>query len=593
MNNFSELGLSPDTLKALDELGFKSPTPIQQQAIPPLVTDKRDLIGLAQTGTGKTAAFSLPLLEYIDLSQKSTQALILSPTRELGQQIAEQIKLFSKYHPRINTLAVYGGASIERQIKELRRTVHIIIATPGRLIDLMKRGKVQLENIHTVVLDEADEMLSMGFQEDLNTILAETPETKSTWLFSATMPKEIRRMIKSFMSDPFEVKVNTQNVVNKNILHQYVKVRVSDKEETLKRFIDIHAGMRGIVFCRTRRDTQELAEHLVKEGYQADALHGDLSQNQRDSVMRRFKAYSINIVVATDVAARGIDVDDLTHVVHYSLPDDHAYYTHRSGRTARAGKKGISLVMVTKSNARRMKDIERNLKIEFQQVAVPGIDEILNSRTKSWAESIANQEVDQNLDPEILSIAEEVFGDMSKSQLIEKLVQIEQAKVKYSGKSRNLNADFDENARDGGKRDRDRRDGRDKRKGRDRDRDRDRNRDRDRDRDKNRNRFREEDRKKDQKKVDRKKSKKPEIGEERQKSSLRYFINLGKFDGLNQKELTDFICHYAKIKDNDVKKISLLEKYSYFDVPAVCAPKIDKSFSSLTINGHKIRVNRD
>lgn len=582
MNHFSDLGLSPDTLKALDELGFKSPTPIQEQAIPHLLQEKRDLIGLAQTGTGKTAAFSLPLLEFIDLDQKNTQALILSPTRELGQQIAEQIKLFAKYHPRINTLAVYGGASIERQIKELKRTVHVIIATPGRLIDLMKRGKIHLDSVHTVILDEADEMLSMGFKDDLNTILAETPAEKKTWLFSATMPSEIRRIVKNYMTDPFEVKVNTKNVVNQNIEHQQVTVRVSDKPETLKRFIDSHPGMRGIVFCRTRRDTQDLAEDLISQGYQADALHGDLSQAQRDRVMRRFKAYSIQLVIATDVAARGIDVDDLTHVIHYSLPDDHAYYTHRSGRTARAGKKGISLAFVTKSNARRLKDIQRNLKIEFKQVPVPALEDIMLSRTQSWAEGIMAKEFEDKIDPQVLGLAEEVFADLSKSQLIERLVQIEHSKLKYSSKNKDLNASFDDDRDDKrrGKRER----------GRDRDRDRDRGKDRRKDRD---SRNERDSRERKDRSRDKRKDRDGGISKENRSGSLRYFINLGKFDGLDQKELKDFICHYAKIKDNDVKGISLLEKYSYFDVPAVCEPKIEKSFQKLTINGHKIRVNRD
>jgi ATP-dependent RNA helicase DeaD len=588
VNHFSELGLSPDTLKALDELGFKNPTPIQQQSIPHLLQDKSDLIGLAQTGTGKTAAFALPLLEFIDLEQKSTQALILSPTRELGQQIAEQIKLFAKYHPRINTLAVYGGASIEKQIKDLRRTVHVIIATPGRLIDLIKRGKIQLDTVHTLILDEADEMLSMGFKEDLNTILNETPKEKSTWLFSATMPPEIRRIVKNYMTNPHEVKVNTKNVVNTNIEHQFVNVKVSDKPEILKRFIDSHPSMRGIVFCRTRRDTQDLAEDLIKQGYQADALHGDLSQAQRDRVMKRFKSYSIHLLIATDVAARGIDVDDLTHVIHYALPDDFSYYTHRSGRTARAGKKGISLVFTSKSNSRRLRDIERNLKIKFQQAEVPGLEQIILKRTESWSQGIMEREFEKAPDPEALSIAEKVFADLSKSQLIEKLLQIEHSKLQYSSGTRDLNTSFDSDSRDD-----DRRGGR---RDRNRDRDRDRRNDgrrdsRDRPRDKRSSR---DDRgSRDDRRSNKGQGRSQGISKENRTGSLRYFINLGSFDGLDQKELKDFICHYAKIKDNDVKKLSLLEKYSYFDVPSACEDSVEKSFQKLTINGHKIRVNRD
>lgn len=566
MNNFSELGLSPNTLKALDELGFKSPTPVQAQAIPQLLESKRDLIGLAQTGTGKTAAFSLPLLEYIDPQDKVTQALILSPTRELGQQIAEQIKLFSKYHPRVNSLAVYGGSSIEKQIKDLRRTTHIIIATPGRLIDLMKRGKISLENVHTVVLDEADEMLSMGFQDDLNAILDQTPEDKNTWLFSATMPAEIESMVHQYMTDPVEVKINTKNVVNKNIEHLFVQVRVADKEETLKRFIDIHPRMRGIVFCRTRRDTQELAESLIKQGYMADALHGDLSQSQRNRVMRRFKAYSINVLIATDVAARGIDVDDLTHVVHYSLPDDPSYYTHRSGRTARAGKKGISLVLVTKSNVRRKDEIERKLKIKMELTKIPDVEDILSSRTRSWAQSILEADLGDKIDSTTLDIAEETFGDLSKSQLIERLVALEHKKLKYNASNRDLNAEF------GGKGD-----------------------DRNKKSSKPKKLQRREEKHEARKNKGAKQEKRKEEGKKRpaRDHGVRYFINLGKYDGLSRNELKDFICHFSGIKEGDIGNVSMLKKYSYFDVPPSTSSKLDKSFKNLTINGHKIRVNRD
>lgn len=339
LTNFKQLGLSENLLKAINELGFNSPTDIQQQAIPKLIKDDRDFIGLAQTGTGKTAAFGLPLLERIDPAMKATQALILAPTRELGQQIAEQLDIYSKYQEKLNVLAVYGGASITNQMRALKRTQHAIIATPGRLLDLIKRRAVNLESVRFLVLDEADEMLNMGFKEDLDLILSYTPEEKLTWLFSATMPKEIKKIVNKYMDNPTEVRINSKEQVNVDIEHQYALVKASDKAEALSRILDISPDMRGVVFCRTKNETQELAELLLRQNYKADSLHGDLSQAQRDRVMRRFKKHELHVLIATDVAARGIDVNDLTHVIHYTLPDDNSYYTHRSGRTARAGKK--------------------------------------------------------------------------------------------------------------------------------------------------------------------------------------------------------------------------------------------------------------
>ncbi|NNC94972.1 MAG: DEAD/DEAH box helicase, partial [Chitinophagales bacterium] len=324
-------------------MGFENPTEIQEAAIPFLVDGDDDLIGLAQTGTGKTAAFGLPLLNRIDYNNKDTQALILAPTRELGQQIAEQLQQFSKHLRKVKILPVYGGASISHQIKAIKKGQHIIVATPGRLVDLIKRKVVNLNTVRFLILDEADEMLNMGFKEELDQILFETPAEKLTWLFAATMPKEIKKIVHKYMDDPVEVRVNQKNVVNKNIEHQFAVVKHSNKTEALTRFLDMDPDMRGVVFCRTKRDTQDLAEDLMSRGYKADAIHGDLNQPQRDRVMKRFKSHDLHVLVATDVAARGIDVNDLTHVFHFTLPDDHAYYTHRSGRTARAGKTGISI----------------------------------------------------------------------------------------------------------------------------------------------------------------------------------------------------------------------------------------------------------
>ena len=369
MKSFSELGLSKPLLQVLPELGFEKPSPIQEQSIPLLNEKPQDFIGLAQTGTGKTAAFGLPLLDWINTDERTTQALILAPTRELGQQIAGQLEIFAKYLPNIQIQSVYGGASIVVQMKDIkRRTPQIVIATPGRLLDLMRRKVLDLSTIRFVVLDEADEMLNMGFKEDLDDILSYTGDAKNTWLFSATMPKEIRNIVKSYMSKPVEVKVSTGNQLNENIEHQYAVVKSSDKFEGLKRVLDVEEEFRGIIFCRTRIKTQQLADDLNKSGYQSEALHGDLSQAQRDRVMKRFKNHTLQVLVATDVAARGIDVNDLTHVIHYALPDDPSYYTHRSGRTARAGKKGISLSILTNRDMRKLDGLEKALKLKIDKI---------------------------------------------------------------------------------------------------------------------------------------------------------------------------------------------------------------------------------
>ena len=358
MNKFSKLGLSDSTVEVLDQLGYETPTEIQSQAIPLLLSKaSSDFIGLAQTGTGKTAAFGLPLIELVDTEDKKTQALILAPTRELGQQTGQQLKMFASKNKQLNVEVVYGGAAITNQIKALKKPTQIVVATPGRLIDLVKRKAVKLQDIKYVILDEADEMLNMGFKEEIDEILSHVEGEHATWLFSATMPKEIRRIIKKFMSDPVEISVNSDQKSNIDITHQYVVTTTANKLAAIRRFLDIHPEMRGIMFCRTKLTTQELANDLGNLGYGVEALHGDLSQAQRDAVMQRFKARSMQLLIATDVAARGIDVNDLTHVLHQRLPDQLDAYTHRSGRTGRAGKKGISIAFVNPREVGRIKDI--------------------------------------------------------------------------------------------------------------------------------------------------------------------------------------------------------------------------------------------
>ncbi len=448
MKTFKQLGLSDDILRALEELGFEKPSEIQTQAIPQLLADEIDFIGLAQTGTGKTAAFGLPLLEKLDTNLNATQALVLAPTRELGQQIAEQLEKYSKFLSKINVLAVYGGAAITNQMRALKSTQHVIIATPGRLIDLIKRKAVKLDQLKYLVLDEADEMLNMGFKDELDEILSFTPEEKCTWLFSATMPTEIKKIVKKYMDNPAEVRVNQKNEVNVNIEHQYVIVKQSDKEEALIRFLDITPDMRGLVFCRTRQDTQLLAEALLKKNYKADALHGDLSQQQRDRVMKRFKTHDLQVLIATDVAARGIDVNDLSHVFHYTLPDENAYYTHRSGRTARAGKLGISVAFIGPRELHKVKQLQNQLGINFTPLTIPDATSIMEVRIENWCENLLSTKTKGALDQKVLDRVNMLFGNLSKEELLAKLVKIELDKLD-SGSNKNLNQEADTSSRGG------------------------------------------------------------------------------------------------------------------------------------------------
>jgi ATP-dependent RNA helicase DeaD len=438
LSAFKHLGLSNEVLKAVSDLGFEKPSDIQEKAIPTLLQGKRDFIGLAQTGTGKTAAFGLPLLEQLDPTNRATQALILAPTRELGQQIAEQFSKFSKYQEKINVLAVYGGASIVNQIRALKKPQQVIIATPGRLLDLLRRKAVRLDQVKFLVLDEADEMLNMGFKEDLNKILSHTPDDKLTWLFSATMPEEINRIVSKYMDDPFVVKVNIRERVNVNIEHLFTVVTRANKTEALTRFIDINPDMRAVVFCRTKRDTQNLAEDLLKKNYKADAIHGDLSQSQRDRVMKRFKSKELHILIATDVAARGIDVDDLTHVFHFTLPDDISYYTHRSGRTARAGKKGISVAFINGREKNRINRLSSALGISFEKIQIPNALDITDVRIEDWCQKILNTSTKGKLDPQIQAKVDIIFGNLSKEELIAKFLMHEIDKIN-TGTDKDLN----------------------------------------------------------------------------------------------------------------------------------------------------------
>ncbi|MGM9823113.1 MAG: DEAD/DEAH box helicase, partial [Muribaculaceae bacterium] len=396
MKTFQELGVREDIIKAITELGFINPMPIQEKVIPHLLNEINDIIALAQTGTGKTAAFGLPLLQRIDVETEKPQALIIAPTRELCLQIAGDLADYSKYIDDLRVLPVYGGSSIESQIKMLRRGVHIVVATPGRLLDLIKRNTVNMEMVRTVILDEADEMLNMGFVDDINEILTYVPDDRKMLLFSATMPTEIEAIAKNYMHDPEEIVVGSRNEGAENVRHIYYMVHARDKYLALKRVADYCPSIYGIIFCRTRRETQEVADWLISDGYNADSLHGDLSQAQRDLVMKKFREHNIQLLVATDVAARGLDVDNLTHVINYGLPDDIATYTHRSGRTGRAGKTGVSVSIVHLREKGKIKDIEKRIGKSFERKEVPSPKDIITKQLFNLADRLEKVSVDED-----------------------------------------------------------------------------------------------------------------------------------------------------------------------------------------------------
>ena len=556
LKNFSELGLSSNIMRVLPELGYQEPSPIQEQAIPVLSAEMCDFIGLAQTGTGKTAAFGLPMLDWIDPKLKETQALVLAPTRELGQQIANQLELFSKYMSSLKLQAVYGGASIVTQMSNIKRnTPHIVIATPGRLLDLIRRKSLDLSSVKLVVLDEADEMLNMGFKEDIDQILSRTGDNKRTWLFSATMPKEIRGIVNSYMNEPSEVKVSTGNQLNENIEHQYAVVKSSEKFEGLKRILDSESNFRGVIFCRTRIKTQQLADDLKKSNYQAEALHGDLSQAQRDRVMGRFKKHHLQVLVATDVAARGIDVSDLTHVIHYALPDDPSYYTHRSGRTARAGKKGISLCILTSRDMRKLDYLEKQLKIKLNKISIPNAMDVLSQRMKKWTDDLLNTPINKKLDGQLLTEIQMQLGSLSFEELVEKLVSYEIKQLNFNPNNKDLNESSSASRRKSTK-----------------------------DSSKSKGRMTSS---------DKRKSKSNRETKSNKKGDVKFFINVGKVDGVSRKDLHEFLCDTARLKKNEIGNIDLQKTYSYFEVNKKSAKFISNKFDGIFIDGRELRVNRE
>ncbi len=528
MNKFEQLGLNPAILKAIEEMGFETPSEVQEKAIPILLQKDTDMVALAQTGTGKTAAFGFPLIQKINANSKHTQGLILSPTRELCLQITNELKNYAKHTPGLHTVAVYGGASITDQSKLIQRGAQIIVATPGRMQDMINRRLVDISKIEFCILDEADEMLNMGFFEDITAILSHTPKEKNTWLFSATMPKEVSTIAKKFMRTPVEITVGTKNQGTANVSHEYYAVNSRDRYSALKRLADANPDIFSVIFCRTKRDTQKVAEQLIEDGYNAAALHGDLSQNQRDLVMKSFRSRQIQMLVATDVAARGIDVEDITHVIHYQLPDEPEIYTHRSGRTGRAGKSGVSMVIVSKSEVRKIKSIERIIKQPFEKKEIPDGMEICRVQLYHLANQIKNTEINHDIDPYLPGI-EEYLQDFSKEELIKKVFSVEFTRFfNYYKNSSDLNAKVssrDESSAGSGGGD-----------------------------------------------------------------SSRFFINVGTKDDFDWMTLKDFLKATLDLGRDDVFRVDVKESFSFFNTNSEIADKVLSTFENFQHQGRRISV---
>jgi len=539
MNPFINLGIRHDIVNAITELGFENPTPIQEQSIPVLLTGSNDFVGLAQTGTGKTAAFGLPLLELLDFEENFPQALVLCPTRELCLQITNDIKNYAKKMSNVHVVAVYGGASISDQLRQIKRGVQIVVATPGRMLDIINRNAIDFSRVKYVVLDEADEMLNMGFQEDIDNILSTTPDEKKTWLFSATMPAEVRRIAKKYMTDPYELTMGTKNTGNENIEHEYYVVRARDKYAAFKRIVDFNPDIFGIVFCRTKIETQDIAEALIKDGYNADSLHGDLSQQQRDKVMKRYRERSLQLLIATDVAARGIDVNDVTHVINYSLPDEIENYTHRSGRTARAGKTGVSIAIINAKELGKIRQIERVIGKKFNKAEIPTGFDVCEKQLFSIVHKIHNVEVNEQQIEQYLPRIMEEFKDMSKEDFIKRFASIEfNIFLDYYKNAPDLNAPADEGRRF------EQRDG--------------------------------------------ERGSYPRGGGKSEYTRL--FINLGSVDEFSRGDLLGYICNQSKISGRVIGKIDVKGVYSFFEVPHAEVDKVTTGFNGAEFKGRPVRI---
>ena len=544
MKTFEELGVSPEIRKAIEEMGYESPMPVQEEVIPYLLGNGNDVVALAQTGTGKTAAFGLPLIQKIDVKQRVPQALILCPTRELCLQIAGDLTDYSKYITDLKILPVYGGSSIESQIRSLKQGVHIIVATPGRLIDLMERKVAHLETIKDVVMDEADEMLNMGFTDSINAILEKVPQDRNTLMFSATMSPDIARIAKTYLHDAKEITIGTKNEGSKNVNHIAYIVHARDKYAALKRVVDFYPQIYGIIFCRTRKETQEIADKLIQDGYNADSLHGELSQAQRDLVMQKFRQRHLQLLVATDVAARGLDVNDLTHVINYGLPDDTESYTHRSGRTGRAGKTGISIAIVNLREKGRMREIERIINKKFTIGSLPSGKEICEQQLIKVIDDIEKVKVNEE---EIESFLPGIYRKLewlSKEDLVKRVVSMEFNRFLEYYK----NAPEIEEPKAGGDKRGDSKD----RKSRGSDR--------------------------------QKTARKAEEGYE------RLFLNMGKTDGFYANQIIELINRNLKKERIQIGRIDLMQNFSFFEVAEEQAPMVIKALNKASVNGRKVSV---
>jgi ATP-dependent RNA helicase DeaD len=541
--SFNQLGLRGELLSALEELNFTSPTPIQEKAIPHLLKDQSDFVGLAQTGTGKTAAFGLPLLSVIDWTKTIPQGIVICPTRELCLQITKDLQNFAKFLNPDAIVAVYGGADIRRQMTQIKQGVNVIVATPGRLVDLINRKAVKLSDIEVVVLDEADEMLNMGFKDDIDAILQQTPSFKNVWLFSATMPAEVARIAKNYMENPLEVSIGHKNQSNENISHVFYTVKEKDRYLALKRLIDLNPTIFGLIFCRTRRETQEIAEKLAKEKYSAEPLHGDLSQAQRDRVMARFRKRDLQLLIATDVAARGIDVDDITHVINYNLPDDIENYTHRSGRTARAGKKGFSLVLINPKEKFKIKAIEKQMRTTFAEGHLPTPQEVCEIQLNTLIEKVIETQVKEEQIAGFMPAIYDKFKAYTKEDIIDKFVSTEFNRfLEFYQNAKDLNySGADHDYGDEGS----------ARKGRDRDRGNSRNAD---------------------------------------GPTQRYFVSLGRKDGLNPGGLLRVICDASGLKSRDIGKIDILNTFSFFETKPELASSLMKNIKDAEYEGKRLSV---
>jgi len=552
MITFEQLGLDDRLVKATSELGYIHPTPIQEKAIPVLLGGTRDLIGLAQTGTGKTAAFSLPLLSIIKEDKKYPQALIVCPTRELCLQIVKEIVGFKKFMKEVNVVAVYGGASISLQIRDIKRGVQIIVATPGRLIDLIERKAVNLEKIQYVVLDEADEMLNMGFQDDIEFILKNTPIRESTWLFSATMPPAIRKVSKKYMDNPEEITVGKANTVNTSIDHQYYVTSAQHRYETLKRLIDFNPGIYGIIFTRTKADAQHIAEKLTREGYDIDALHGDLTQPQRDRVMKQFRDRSLQLLIATDVAARGIDVKEITHVINYELPDDVEVYTHRSGRTGRAGSTGICISIIHSRESYRLKQIQKIVQAPFNKMEIPSGKDVCRKQFFYFMDRLLKADVSHGDYESYVPMLEEKFADISKEEVLKRVAALEFDRfLQYYENAGDLNVRSNEN----------RADRRDRQMGRDR--------------------------------AEREHGGRNGKRDNRdfQGDTTRLFINIGTKDGFYKASFLQFILDMSDLRKDVLGRIDMKEMNSWVEIDKRAAVQMIRSLDGKKFKGRKIRMN--